>query len=131
MTSPSKTNKNNTLRRRIVITQSGVHILLLYYTHMAVTLQRELQIPVENIEFSKNRIYVEVSDDTVSGAEAMLEKAFAKQMADFNTSLEQMKSTTEFVQALEAKEFLGYLKTSVIAQVVLQEYKRYKSTKVK
>lgn len=96
-----------------------------------ITLQRELQIPVDNIEFSKNRIYVQVSDETVSGAEEKLEKAFSKQMSDFNTSLEQMKSTTEFMQALEAKEFLSYLKTSAIAQVVLQEYKRYKQTKAK
>jgi hypothetical protein len=97
---------------------------------MAVTLQRELQIPIESVEYSKNRVYVEVTADTLTEAETILSQAFTKQMDDFNTKLEDLKQATDYVKAIEARDFLTYLKkNSPLAQALAQEYTRYKASK--
>jgi hypothetical protein len=51
-------------------------------------------------------------------------------MDDFNTKLEDLKQATDYVKAIEARDFLTYLKkNSPLAQALSQEYTRYKASK--
>lgn len=92
---------------------------------MPVTINRLIQAPLNNVEFSKNLVEITVQAETLEQAEATLEKGFNNQMVRFKESIEELKSVEDYARLLKQAEFLKYLKTRPIYAQVQQEFVRY------
>lgn len=89
-------------------------------------LQRELQLPLNSIDFSKNRIELRVQWDTAEEVQTALDKLFAEEIAKFETDLSRMKETEWYIKTLRIAEFAKWLLTkSAIAKPAQVEYKKY------
>ena len=88
-------------------------------------LQRELQLPLNSIDFSKNRIELRVQWDTAE-VQTALDKLFTEEIAKFETDLSRMKETEWYIKTLRIAEFAKWLLTkSAIAKPAQVEYKKY------
>jgi len=56
-----------------------------------IKLSREIQIPIDDVDFSKNNIFVEVTAETYTDASKELDTALADQMGKFKTGLQELK----------------------------------------
>ncbi len=92
---------------------------------MPVTINRLIQAPLNNVEFSKNLVEITVQAETLEQAEATLDKGFNNQMIRFKESIEELKSVEDYARLLKQAEFLKYLKTRPIYAQVQQEFVRY------
>lgn len=90
-----------------------------------ITINRLIQAPLNNVEFSKNLVEITVQAETLEQAEATLEKGFNNQMVRFKESIEELKSVEDYARLLKQAEFLKYLKTRPIYAQVQQEFVRY------
>lgn len=88
-------------------------------------LQRELQLPISDISFSKNRIFVEVSWEDHDQVQKDLHTIFQNEMALFKNTMEDIQSASDYARLLKQAEFLKYLKTRPIYAQVQQEFVRY------
>lgn len=93
---------------------------------MSITIHREIQLPLQGTDFSKNRVEVSITADTVAEAESQFDEVMESQMKKFKTNFDDIQ---QYNKAVIAIEYLKALLDSPLAPHVKKFLAAYKEKK--
>ena len=93
---------------------------------MSITIHREIQLPLQGTDFSKNRFEFSVTADTVEEVDRQFDEVMALQIKKFKTNFDDIQ---QYNKAVIAIEYMKALLDSPLAPHVKKFLAAYKEKK--